>query len=65
MSGGGNKVVKGRMGLFIVVDISFDQLEVMEKILEKEIKIVEVSSNCSYWWKVFKFGESIFRFGKS
>ena len=49
MSGGGNKVVKGRMGSSIVADISPDQLEAMEKTLEKETKTAEVSSNCSHW----------------
>lgn len=44
MSGGGNKVVKGRMGFFIVFDVNFNQFKVMEKILEKEIKVVEVNN---------------------
>ena len=42
MSGGGNKVVKGRMGSSIVSDVSPEQLETMEKILEKETKRAEV-----------------------
>lgn len=42
MSGGGNKVVKGRMGSSIVSDVSPEQLETMEKILEKETKTAEV-----------------------
>lgn len=42
MSGGGNKVVKGRMGSSIVSDISPDQLEAMERKLEKETKKTEV-----------------------
>lgn len=43
MSGGGNKVVKGRMGSSIVSDVSPDQLEAMEKTLDKETKTVEVN----------------------
>lgn len=42
MSGGGNKVVKGRMGSSIVSDVSPEQLETMEKFLEKETKTAEV-----------------------
>ena len=42
MSGGGNKVVKGRMGSSIVSDVSPDQLEAMERILEKETNTAEV-----------------------
>lgn len=42
MSGGGNKVVKGRMGSSIVSDVSPDQLEAMERKLEKETKTAEV-----------------------
>ncbi|XP_067017263.1 structural maintenance of chromosomes protein 4-like isoform X2 [Acropora muricata] len=41
MSGGGNKVVKGRMGSSIVSDVSPDQLEAMERKLEKETKTAE------------------------
>lgn len=44
MSGGGNKVVKGRMGSSIVSDVNPDQLEQMEKTLEKETKTAEVWS---------------------
>ena len=42
MSGGGNKVVKGRMGSSILSDVNPDQLEAMEKTLEKETKTAEV-----------------------
>lgn len=42
MSGGGNKVVKGRMGSSIISDVNPDQLEAMEKTLEKETKAAEV-----------------------
>ena len=42
MSGGGNKVVKGRMSSSIVSDVSPEQLETMEKFLEKETKTAEV-----------------------
>lgn len=42
MSGGGNKVVKGRMGSSIRSDVSPDQLEAMEKTLEKETRVAEV-----------------------
>ena len=42
MSGGGNKVVKGRMGSSIVSDVSPEQLEAMEKTLDKETKTAEV-----------------------
>ncbi|KAJ7381328.1 Structural maintenance of chromosomes protein 4 [Desmophyllum pertusum] len=41
MSGGGNKVVKGRMGSSIMSDVNPDQLEAMEKTLEKETKAAE------------------------
>ena len=43
MSGGGNKVVKGRMSSCIVSDVNPAQLEAMEKTLEREIKATEVS----------------------
>ena len=43
MSGGGNKVVKGRMGSCIVSDVNPNQLEAMEKTLEKETKAAEVN----------------------
>ena len=46
MSGGGNKVVKGRMGSSIRSDVSPDQLEAMEKTLEKETKAAEVQTQC-------------------
>lgn len=48
MSGGGNKVVKGRMSSSIVSDVSPDQLETMQKDLEIETKTVEVcrADNC-------------------
>lgn len=46
MSGGGNKVVKGRMGSSIRSDVSPDQLEAMEKTLEKEIRAAEVQTQC-------------------
>lgn len=42
MSGGGNKVVKGRMGSSIRSDVSPDQLEAMEKTLGKETRVAEV-----------------------
>ena len=42
MSGGGNKVVKGRMGSSIRSDVSPDQLEAMEETLEKETRTAEV-----------------------
>ena len=45
MSGGGNKVVKGRMGSSIMSDVNPDQLEAMEKTLEKETKAAEVQTN--------------------
>ncbi|XP_027044472.1 structural maintenance of chromosomes protein 4-like [Pocillopora damicornis] len=41
MSGGGNKVVKGRMGSSIVSDVNPNQLKAMEKTLEKETKAAE------------------------
>lgn len=41
MSGGGNKVVKGRMGSCIVSDVNPNQLEAMVKTLEKETKAAE------------------------
>lgn len=44
MSGGGNKVVKGRMGSSIMSDVNPDQLEAMEKTLEKETKAAEVQN---------------------
>ena len=46
MSGGGNKVVKGRMGSSIRSDVSPDQLEAMEKTLDKETKAAEVRTQC-------------------
>jgi len=46
MSGGGNKVVKGRMGSSIRSDVSPDQLEAMEKTLEKETRTAEVWIQC-------------------
>lgn len=42
MSGGGSKVVKGRMGSRIVADVSPAQLEAMEKTLENETKAAAV-----------------------
>lgn len=44
MSGGGNKVVKGRMGSSIVSDVNPNQLKAMEKTLEKETKAAEVNN---------------------
>ena len=46
MSGGGNKVVKGRMGSSIRSDVSPDHLEAMEKTLEKETRTAEVWTQC-------------------
>ena len=42
MSGGGTKVVKGRMGSRIVSDVSPAELEAMEKTLENETKAAAV-----------------------
>ena len=42
MSGGGTKLLKGRMGSRIVADVSPAQLEAMEKSLENETKAAAV-----------------------
>ena len=42
MSGGGSKVVKGRMGSRIVADVSPAQIETMEKTLANETKAAAV-----------------------
>lgn len=42
MSGGGTKVVKGRMGSRIVADVSPAELEAMDKTLENETKAAAV-----------------------
>jgi len=53
MSGGGNKVVKGRMGSSIRSDVSPDQLEAMEKTLEKETKAAEVQTQGQFFYFLF------------
>ena len=48
MSGGGNKVAKGRMCSSFVSDIKPEQLAAMEKSLEKETKASEVQQTNFY-----------------
>ena len=45
MSGGGNKVMKGRMSSTIHSDVSPSQLEDIEKKLETDEKALEVSTH--------------------
>lgn len=68
MSGGGTKLLKGRMGSRIVADVSPAQLEAMEKSLENETKAAAVLLPDYYtlilyplFFYVFLFGYAIFR----
>lgn len=59
MSGGGTKLLKGRMGSRIVADVSPAQLEAMEKSLENETKAAAVLLPDSFIF--FLVGYAIFR----
>lgn len=68
MSGGGTKVVKGRMGSRIVADVSPAELEAMEKTLENETKAAAVLLHDYYtlilyslFFCFFLVGYAIFR----
>lgn len=57
MSGGGTKLLKGRMGSRIVADVSPAQLEAMEKSLENETKeaAVLLPDSFIFFWLVMPF----------
>ena len=68
MSGGGTKLLKGRMGSRIVADVSPAQLEAMEKSLENETKAAAVLLPDYYtlilyplFFNFFLVGYAIFR----
>ena len=54
MSGGGNKVMKGRMSSTIHSDVSPGQLEEIEKKLEADEKALQVSPHSVHLWTFAK-----------
>ena len=54
MSGGGNKVMKGRMSSTLHTDVSPSQLEEIEKKLEADEKALQVSIHIVCLWTFAK-----------